>query len=80
MHVLEYIWKAARALFGESCPEAEEWVGARLRALLTGSSGGDLARTIRWVGKESCRQSRRRGAKGHRQGVRLPQPTGHALA
>jgi hypothetical protein len=51
VHVLEYIWKAARALFGESCPEAEEWVGARLRALLTGSSGGDLARTIRWWAK-----------------------------
>jgi hypothetical protein len=48
VHVLEYIWKAARALFGESCSEAEEWVGYRLFALLTGSSGGDLARTIRW--------------------------------
>jgi hypothetical protein len=51
VHVLEYIWKAARALFGESCPEAEKWVGIRLHALLTGSSGGDLARTTRWWAK-----------------------------
>jgi hypothetical protein len=53
VHVLEYIWKAARALFGESCSEAEEWVGYRLFALLTGSSGGDIARTIR-----RCEQQR----------------------
>jgi hypothetical protein len=52
VHVLEYIWKAARALFGESCSEAEEWVGYRLFALLTGSSGGELARTIRWWAKK----------------------------
>ena len=48
IHVLEYIWKAARALFGESSPEAESWVGDRLLALLTGQSGGRIARTIRW--------------------------------
>lgn len=48
IHVLEYIWKAARALFGESSPEAESWVGHRLLALLSGHSGGDIARTIRW--------------------------------
>jgi len=52
VHVLEYIWKAARALFGESCSEAEEWVSYRLFALLTGSSGGELARTIRWWAKK----------------------------
>jgi hypothetical protein len=48
VHVLKYIWKAALALFGESCSEAEEWVSYRLFALLTDSSGGELARTIRW--------------------------------
>jgi hypothetical protein len=52
VHVLEYIWKAARALFGESSSEAEEWVSYRLLALLTGSSGGELARTIRWWAKK----------------------------
>jgi hypothetical protein len=48
VHVLEYLWKAARALFGATCAEAEEWVGNRLLGLLTGRTGGDTARTIRW--------------------------------
>lgn len=48
VHVLEYVWKAARAIFGESTPEAESWVGDRLLALLTGRSGGQVAQTIRW--------------------------------
>lgn len=48
IHVLEYIWGAARALFGESNAKSEDWVGDRLLALLSGRSGGDVARTIRW--------------------------------
>jgi hypothetical protein len=47
VHVLEYVWKAARAIFGESSPEAEDWVGDRLLALLTGRTGGQVAATIR---------------------------------
>ena len=48
VHVIEYVWKAARALFGASNPEAEARVSDRLLALLTGRSGGDVAKTIRW--------------------------------
>lgn len=48
VHVLEYIWDAARALFGESNAKAEKWVADRLLALLTGRSGGEVAQTIRW--------------------------------
>jgi hypothetical protein len=48
VHVLEYVWAAARALFGQSNAKAEEWVADRLLALLTGKSGGEIARTIRW--------------------------------
>jgi hypothetical protein len=48
IHVLEYVWDAARALFGESNPKAESWVGDRLLALLSGRSGGEVAQTIRW--------------------------------
>ena len=48
VHVIEYVWGAARALFGESNAKAESWVADRLLALLTGRSGGDIARTIRW--------------------------------
>lgn len=47
VHVLEYVWKAARAIFGESNAEAETWVGNRLLALLTGRTGGQVAATIR---------------------------------
>jgi hypothetical protein len=48
VHVIEYVWDAARALFGGSCAKAEKWVADRLLALLTGRSGGDVAKTIRW--------------------------------
>lgn len=48
VHVIEYVWKAARALFGESTPAAEAWVSDRVLALLTGRSGGDIVKTIRW--------------------------------
>lgn len=48
VHVIEYIWNAARALFGGSNAKAEKWVEDRLLALLAGRSGGDVARTIRW--------------------------------
>jgi hypothetical protein len=48
IHVIEYVWDAARALFGESNAKAETWVEDRLLGLLTGRSGGDIAKTIRW--------------------------------
>lgn len=48
IHVLEYQWSAARALFDGSNAKAEKWVADRLQALLTGKSGGDVAKTIRW--------------------------------
>ena len=31
VHVLEYVWKAARALFGGSNVKAEKWVGEKQR-------------------------------------------------
>jgi hypothetical protein len=51
VHVLEYLWKAARALFGSAAPKAEEWVGDRLLALLDGQTGGQVAQRIRWWAK-----------------------------
>lgn len=48
VHVLEYFWLAANALFGASKPESEPWVGRRLLEILTGKSGGQISRTIRW--------------------------------
>jgi len=63
VHVLEYIWDAARALFGESSPEAERWVSNRLLALLDGKSGGDVARTIRWWADRRAKQIDASGRK-----------------
>jgi hypothetical protein len=48
VHVMEYVWKAARALFGASTPDAEKWVTRRLLELFTGKTGGAISRTIRW--------------------------------
>ena len=48
VHVIEYVWGAARALFGASNAKAERWVEDRLAAVLSDRSGGDVARTIRW--------------------------------
>lgn len=48
IHVIEYIWSAARALFGGSNSKAEKWVADRLLALLCGRSGGEVVKTIRW--------------------------------
>jgi hypothetical protein len=48
IHVIEYIWSAARALFGGSNSKAEKWVADRLLALLCGHSGGEVVKTIRW--------------------------------
>lgn len=48
VHVIEYIWGAARALYGTANPEAEPWVSNRLLELLGGRTGGQVARNIRW--------------------------------
>lgn len=48
VHVIEYVWAAGRALFGGSNGKSEKWVGDRLLSLLTGRSGGEVAKTIRW--------------------------------
>jgi len=47
VHVLEYIWDAARALFGETSAEAEAWVRDQLMGLLTGVSGEETVECIR---------------------------------
>jgi hypothetical protein len=39
IHVLEYLWKAAHALFGEGCPVAETWVRRHGLEVLRGKAG-----------------------------------------
>jgi len=63
VHVLEYVWLAGRAIFGGTTRETESWVGHRLLALLTGRSGGDVARTIRWWARSRRDQINAAGRK-----------------
>lgn len=48
IHVIEYLWQAANALFGPNNRKREDWVGDRLLALLSGRTGGEVSKTIRW--------------------------------
>jgi hypothetical protein len=39
IHVIEYLWKAARVFYPESGPDLENWVGHRLIEILRGKAG-----------------------------------------
>lgn len=43
IHVIEYLWRAARALHPETSKEAEQWVNERLLAILRGQSSSVAA-------------------------------------
>jgi len=47
VHVLEYLWRASYAFHAEGTEDAETWVRHRLLALLSGRSGGTVAKSIR---------------------------------
>lgn len=47
VHVIEYLWRAAYAFHAEGSEDAEQWVDARLLALLQGRSGGQVAKSLR---------------------------------
>lgn len=47
VHVLEYLWRAAYAFHADGTKEAQTWVEYRLIALLTGRTGGALAKDLR---------------------------------
>lgn len=47
VHVLEYLWHAAYAFHDEGTIAAERWVENRLLKLLTGGTGGVVAKSLR---------------------------------
>lgn len=47
VHVLEYLWRAAYAFHPAGSEGAETWVRDRLLALLTGTSAGGVAKSMR---------------------------------
>ena len=77
VHVLEYVWKAARALFGESTPEAEGWVGIGSSPCSPGAAADRSRRRFVWWARRSGSSMRR--LAHDREGVRLPRrPHAHA--
>jgi len=47
IHVLEYLWRAAYAFHADGTTAAERWVENQLLKLLTGGSGGAIAKSLR---------------------------------
>lgn len=47
VHVLEYLWHAAYAFHSEGTDEAEDWVEHQFVKLLSGRSGGTIAKSLR---------------------------------
>jgi hypothetical protein len=51
VHVLEYLWRAAYAFHKDGTLEAEAWVEHQLVKLLSGRSGGEIAKSMRLMAK-----------------------------
>ena len=51
VHALEYLWRAAYAFHKDGTPEAESWVEHQLVKLLSGRSGGEIAKSMRLMAK-----------------------------
>ena len=62
IHVLEYIWGAARSLHAAGDPAAEDWVAARALAVLAGDSQRAAAQITAEADAASLDASRRSGA------------------
>jgi hypothetical protein len=60
MHVLEYLWRAAHALCGESTKEAEAWVQGRLLELLDGMPATAIAAEMRRATRVQTLEDRHR--------------------
>ena len=51
VHALEYLWRAAYAFHADGTPAAEAWVEHQLVKLLSGRSGGEIAKSMRLMAK-----------------------------
>jgi hypothetical protein len=60
MHVLEYLWRAAHALCGESTKEAEHWVQGHLLELLDGKPATVVAAAMRRATRVQTLEDRHR--------------------
>ena len=62
IHVLEYLWKAARVFNAEASPEAEEWVNERFRRVLEGKASQVAAGIRRSATKRGLTEDARKAA------------------
>lgn len=51
VHALEYLWRAAYTFHADGTPAAEAWVEHQLVKLLSGRSGGEIAKSMRLMAK-----------------------------
>ena len=51
VHALEYLWRAAYAFHADGTPAAEAWVEHQFVKLLSGRSGGEIAKSMRLMVK-----------------------------
>jgi len=51
VHALEYLWRAAYAFHKDGTPAAEAWVEHQFVKLLSGRSGGEIAKSMRLMAK-----------------------------
>ena len=51
VHVLEYLWRAAYAFHADGTPAAETWVENQFVKLLSGRSGGEIAKSMRLMAR-----------------------------
>jgi hypothetical protein len=52
IHVLEYLWRAAHALFGDGTKQAETWVQEQLLALLRDRPAAEIAAAMRGAARK----------------------------
>ena len=62
IHVLEYLWKAARSFFDKGDSEVEAWVLTRARAVLDGEASSVAAGIRRAATKRGLEKKKRKGA------------------
>jgi predicted nucleic acid-binding protein len=55
IHVLEYLWRAARALFGDTTKAAEAWVQEQLLSLLRDRPASEIAAEMRSAARRAAR-------------------------
>ena len=60
IHVVEYLWKVANALYGEKSPEGQQWVYDHLLSILQGRVGGVIGGLKQTLSKRKLKAAQRK--------------------